>query len=98
MSAGRIRADTFIGPAVCVAFALLVFPFAITVLDARLWTPLALPGYTIFVLMTVVGDVLPLVRNFGFRLYWLPFVFVCYVLSVAVAVGYRSLRPNPHHR
>lgn len=98
MSAGRIRADVLVGPAVCVAFALLVFPFAAATIDVRLWTPLALPGYTIFVLMTVVGDVLPLVRNFGFRLYWLPFVFVCYGLSVAMAVGYRSLRSDPHHR
>lgn len=84
--------DLLLGPAVCVSFALLVFPFAVSVVDVRLWTPLALPGYVLFVLMTVVGDLLPVVRSFGFRLYWVPFLFVCYGISVAVAVGYAAIR------
>jgi hypothetical protein len=84
--------ELLVGPVVCVSFTLLVFPFAVSVVDARLWTPIALPGYTMFVLMTVVGDVLPVIRSFGFRLYWLPFLLVCYALSVAVAVGYHAIR------
>lgn len=80
------------GPVVWICFALLVFPLALGTIDARLMTPLALPGYAMFVLMTVVGDVLPVVRNYGFRLYWLPFLLVCYGISVALATGYYALR------
>jgi hypothetical protein len=80
------------GPVVWISFALLVFPLALGTIDTRLMTPLALPGYTIFVLMTVVGDVLPVIRNYGFRLYWLPFLLVCYGISVVIATGYYVLR------
>jgi hypothetical protein len=93
MSRDRASAgDLLLDPVVCASFALLVFPFAVGVVDARLWTPLALPGYVLFVLMTVVGDVLPVVRSFGFRLYWVPFLLVCYGVSIAVAVGYAAIR------
>ena len=81
-----------VAPIVWVSFALLVFPLAISKIDSRLFSPLAVPGYILFVLMTIVGNVLPRVRNFGFRLYWLPFIVVCYGISVAVGAGYYAVR------
>ncbi|MDL5363325.1 hypothetical protein [Halalkalicoccus sp. NIPERK01] len=92
MNGTRVPVDRLVAPPVWISFALLIFPLAIGVVDTRLFSPLALPGYTVFVAMTVVGDVLPVVRNFGFRLYWLPFVVVCYGISVVVGIGYRALR------
>lgn len=79
-------------PIVWVSFALLVFPLAISKIDSRLFSPLAVPGYVLFVLMTIVGNVLPWVRNFGFRLYWAPFVVICYGISIAVGISYYTLR------
>lgn len=81
-----------VAPIVHLSFALLVFPFAGSVLDSRLSTPLAIPGYVVFVLMTVVGNIHPLTRRFGFRLYWVPFVTVCYGLSLVVGAGYYLIR------
>lgn len=81
-----------IAPVVWVSFALLVFPLALSNIDSRLFTPLAVPGYILFVLMTIIGNALPRVRNFGFRLYWAPFVVVCYGISVTVGVGYYAVR------
>ncbi|KYH23909.1 hypothetical protein HAPAU_39880 [Halalkalicoccus paucihalophilus] len=80
-----------IAPAVWVSFALLVFPLALSDIDSRLFSPLALPGYVLFVCMTVIGDILPKVRNFGFRLYWVPFIVVCYGVSLALGAGYYAL-------
>lgn len=79
-------------PIVWVSFALLVFPLAISKIDSRLFSPLAVPGYVLFVLMTIVGNVLPWVRNFSFRLYWVPFVVICYGISVTVGIGYYTFR------
>lgn len=81
-----------IAPVVWASFALLVFPLALSNIDSRLWSPLALPGYVLFVLMTTIGNVLPKVRNFGFRLYWLPFVVICYGISLAAGAGYYAVR------
>lgn len=81
-----------LAPIVWVSFALLVFPLALSDIDSRLFSPLAVPGYVLFVLMTIVGNVLPRVRNFGFRVYWVPFVVVCYWISVAVGAGYYAVR------
>ena len=78
-----------VAPIVWVSFALLVFPLAISKIDSRLFSPLAVPGYVLFVLMTIVGNVLPKVRNFGFRLYWVPFVIG---ISLAVGAGYYAGR------
>ncbi len=80
-----------ITPVVRVCFALLVFPFAISAIDSRLFSPLAVPGYVLFVIMTVVGNVLPWVRNFGFRLYWIPFIVVCYGFSLTVGISYYAI-------
>ncbi len=79
-------------PSVWVSFALLVFPLALSTIDSRLWSPLALPGYVLFVLMTTIGNILPKVRNFGFRLYWVPFIVVCYGISLAIGTGCGAVR------
>lgn len=92
MTGTRTSRDVAVGPIVRLSFALLVFPFAVSVIDSRLSSPLAVPGYVLFVLMTVVGNVLPVSRRFGFRLYWVPFVVVCYGISVAVGTGYYAVR------
>lgn len=81
-----------LAPIVWMSFALLVFPLAISKIDSRLFSPLAVPGYVLFVLMTIIGDVLPKVRNFGFRLYWAPFLLVCYAISLAIGAGYYAVR------
>lgn len=81
-----------ITPVVWVSFALLVFPLAVSVIDSRLFSPLAVPGYILFVLLPIVGNILPRIRNFGFRLYWLPFIVVCYGISLAVGTGYYAVR------
>ncbi|WP_336364907.1 hypothetical protein [Halalkalicoccus salilacus] len=80
-----------VAPIVWVSFALLVFPLAISKIDTRLFSPLAVPGYILFVLMTIIGNILPKIRNFGFRLYWVPFVVVCYGISLAVGAGYYAV-------
>ena len=80
-----------VAPIVWVSFALLVFPLAISKIDSRLFSPLAVPGYILFVLMTTVGNILPKIRNFGFRLYWVPFIVVCYGISLAVGAGYYAV-------
>ena len=74
------------------SFALLVFPLAISKIDSRLFSPLAVPGYVLFTLITIIGNILPKVRNFGFRLYWAPFVVVCYGISLAVGADYYAVR------
>lgn len=84
--------ELVIAPVVWVCFALLAFPLALSTIDSRLFSPLALPGYVLFVCMTVVGDTLPKVRNFGFRLYWFPFLVVCYGISLVIGTGYCAVR------
>lgn len=84
-------------PSVWVSFALLVFPLAISKIDSRLFSPLAVPGYVLFTLITIVGNVLPWARNFSFRLYWAPFVVICYGISIAVGMGYYTVRQQEDH-
>lgn len=93
MMGGRISLRKLvIAPVVWVSFALLVLPLALSNIDSRLFSPLALPGYVLFVCMTVIGNVFPKVRNFGFRLYWVPFIVVCYGVSLALGTGYYAVR------
>ncbi|ELY57192.1 hypothetical protein C491_11843 [Natronococcus amylolyticus DSM 10524] len=71
------------GPATVVAFCLLFVPLTLGVLDTRLMTPFAAPGYALLLAMTVVGSyVLP---QYGLWIYWIPFTVVCY--GIAAVVG-----------
>lgn len=71
------------GPGVVIVFAALTVPLVAGTVDARLHTPLALPGYTLFVALTVVGE--RIVPQYAFRLYWGPFLLCCYALAIVVA-------------
>lgn len=79
------------GPGVVCLFSLLTVPLVLGTLDARLHSPLAAPGYALFVALTVVGE--RVVPQFAFRLYWPPFLFCSYGVAVAGAgVGRACLR------
>lgn len=69
-------------PGVVSVFAALTVPLVVGTLDARLHTPLAVPGYTLFVAVTVVGE--RIVPQYAFRLYWIPFVLCCYAIAIVV--------------
>ena len=78
------------GPAVLVTFALLVVPLAVGVLDTRLLTPLALPGYLVLTVGSSVGSWL--FPALALWVFWVPFFGACYVLAVLVGAGDRSVR------
>lgn len=79
------------GPGVVCLFSLLTVPPVLGTLDARLHSPLAVPGYALFVALTVVGE--RVVPQFVFRLYWPPFLLCSYGVAVAGAgVGRACLR------
>jgi hypothetical protein len=84
-----------LGPATVVAFCLLFVPLALGVLDTRLMTPFAAPGYALLLAMTVVGSyVLP---QYGLWIYWIPFTVVCYGIATVVGglyYGVRALRDS----
>ena len=80
----------FAGPGVWTAFGILTIPFVAATVDARLTTPLAGPGYTLFVGLTIVGE--RIVPKYAFVVYWGPFFIVSYVLSIIVAASVRAIR------
>lgn len=78
------------GPVTLVTYAFLVVPLAAGWLKTAWMTPLALPGYLVYVIGTAIGDVL--VPRFEFWTYWIPFSVGCYAISVAVGYWYELLR------
>ncbi|WP_198948011.1 hypothetical protein [Halorubrum sp. Ib24] len=85
------------GPGVVCLFSLLTVPLVLGTLDARLHSPLAAPGYALFVALTVVGE--RVVPQFAFRLYWPPFLLCSYGVAVAGAgVGRACLRGSDRLR
>lgn len=78
------------GPATLATYALLVVPFALGAFKTALMTPLALPGYLIFVIGTAIGNVLA--QRFAFWLYWVPFLVGCYAIALVVGYGYEWWR------
>lgn len=79
------------GPGVVLVFAALTVPLVVGTLDARFHSPLAAPGYTLFVVLTLVGEAV--VPQFTFRLYWPPFLLCSYGLAVVTAgIGRGCLR------
>ncbi|USZ72824.1 hypothetical protein [Natronosalvus halobius] len=67
-------------------FLLLVVPFGLGWLKTALFSPLALPGYIIYTIGTAIGH--KLAPRFEFWVYWIPFVFGCYGIAVAVGTAY----------
>lgn len=78
------------GPATVVTYAVLVVPLAAGWLRTAWMTPLALPGYFIYVIGTAIGNVIS--PRFEFWAYWLPFTVGCYAVSVAVGYCYELLQ------
>lgn len=78
------------GPAVLGTFALLVVPLVAGAVDTRLMTPLALPGYLVLTVGSSVGSWL--FPTLALWVFWVPFLGACYVVSVFVGAGYRTLR------
>lgn len=74
------------GPVTLVTYALLVIPFVAGVLETSWMTPLALPGYLIYVVGTAIGNAIS--PGLSLWVYWVPFFVGCY--GVAIGVGYGS--------
>lgn len=79
----------FVGRAVWVVFGLLVGPLLAGLIDGRLWTPLALPGYLLMLAITYLASVIA--PQYRFWLFWPPFVLASYGVSVVVAGAYYAL-------
>jgi hypothetical protein len=71
-------------PATIATYLLLVVPLALGWFKASLLSPLALPGYLIYVIGTAIGNAIA--PRLDFWVYWAPFLVGCY--GVAVVVGY----------
>lgn len=82
-----------VGRAVWVVFGLLVVPLLAGLVDGRLWTPLALPGYLLMLAITFVASVVT--PQYRFWLFWPPFVIASYSISVLVAGAYYALTGSP---
>lgn len=81
------------GPATVASYALLVVPLALGWLKTAWMTPLALPGYLVFVIGTAIGNAIT--ARFEFWTYWLPFTLCCYGVSVVVGYAYELRRAPP---
>ena len=79
-----------VGPATLVTYALLVVPFALGAFKTALMTPLALPGYLIFVIGTAIGNAIA--PRFALWVYWVPFLVGCYGISLVAGYGYEWWR------
>ncbi len=78
------------GSGVWAVFGVLTLPFVAATVDVRLTTPLAGPGYVLFVGLTIVGE--RIVPQYKLVVYWVPFLVSCYLLSVVVAGIVRAMR------
>lgn len=78
------------GPATLATFAVLVVPFAVGWLESEWMTPLALPGYVIYVIGSAVGNAVS--PRLSLSLYWVPFLLACYCLAVVVGYSYSRIR------
>lgn len=80
------------GPGVWMTFGAITVPFVAGVVDTRLVTPLAAPGYVLMVGLTVVGS--HVAPEYAFWLYWIPFFLCSYLLSIVVAAVARRTWPR----
>ncbi|SEP84887.1 hypothetical protein [Natrinema salaciae] len=72
------------------AYGVLVVPFALGWFETSLMTPLALPGYLLYVIGTAIGNAIA--PAYKLWVYWLPFLAGSYGLAVAVGYGYAVWR------
>ena len=77
-------------PATLSTYAFLVVPFALGWLRSSWMSPLALPGYLVFVIGTAIGNAVA--PRYEFWVYWGPFLVGSFGLSVLVGYGYEAWR------
>lgn len=80
----------FAGRSVIAVFAILVGPIVAGALDTDLMTPLALPGYIALSLGSSIGSYL--FPNLALWVFWAPFLFGSYLISIVTAGLYRTVR------
>ncbi|WP_254530668.1 hypothetical protein [Natrinema gelatinilyticum] len=77
-------------PVTLVTYGLLVVPLAIGRFESSLRTPLALPGYVLYVLGTAFGNAIA--PGVKLKYYWIPFLIGCYGIAAVVGFGYELWR------
>ncbi|QLG48105.1 hypothetical protein [Natrinema halophilum] len=77
-------------PITIATYGVLVVPLAIGWFETALLTPLALPGYLIYVLGTAIGNAIS--PGLKLKFYWIPFLVGCYAIAVVVGTIYDVLR------
>jgi hypothetical protein len=77
-------------PATVGTYLFLVLPLTVGWFKTSLLSPLALPGYLIYVVGTAIGNVFA--PRLAFWVYWIPFLIGCYAVAVVVGLGYELLR------
>lgn len=80
----------FAGQSVIAVFIVLVGPLVAGAIDTDLMTPLALPGYVAFSLGSSIGSYL--FPNYALWVFWVPFLFGSYLVSLVIAGLYRTVR------
>lgn len=80
----------FAGRFVIGVFVIIVGPLVAGTIDTDLMTPLALPGYVALSLGSSIGSYL--FPNLALWVFWAPFLFGSYVVSLVVAGLYRTVR------
>ncbi|MCO8245901.1 MULTISPECIES: hypothetical protein [unclassified Haladaptatus] len=80
------------GRAVWGWYLLLVVPLVLGAVDARLMTPLALPGYFALTLGSAYGS--HLFPTLELWVFWIPFFIGAYLVSVPLAAVYRTVRKS----
>lgn len=81
---------TLTAPATIATYLLLVVPLAAGWVNTSLLSPLAFPGYLIYVIGTAIGNAL--LPWLDFRLYWIPFLIGCYGIAVTIGCAFELLR------
>ncbi|AHG00596.1 hypothetical protein HALLA_19165 [Halostagnicola larsenii XH-48] len=77
-------------PVTLLTYALFVVPFALGWLRSSWMSPLALPGYLVFVIGSAVGNAIA--PRYEFWTYWMPFLVGCFGLSSVVGYVYERWR------
>jgi hydrogenase/urease accessory protein HupE len=82
----------FAGRSVVAVFVIIVGPLVVGTIDTDLMTPLALPGYVALSLGSSIGSYL--FPNLALWVFWAPFLFGSYAVSLVVAGMYRFVRKS----
>ncbi|SFS34648.1 hypothetical protein [Halostagnicola kamekurae] len=77
-------------PATLLTYVVLVVPFALGWLRSSWLSPLALPGYLVYVIGSAIGNAIA--PRYEFWTYWGPFLVGCFGLSSIVGYVYEVRR------